>query len=448
MIKALTLLLFIFIIVLLLWKKHKTVLQIIVFFLPFAIEPYKSSNLNLAISVYLIWIYWLFSKIFKSKEQELTHHPVKVWYLYIFLVLGLVMGIINIDRIKYLDNFTRMDPEYQILNISLYIFTAVLFIKILSGFASEREFNFRLIMIFVVSSFVHLISDLASISFIGNIIPQYLISKPVITYESTFGIIVPRYAALLGSYEFVSDYALITIALSLVLMLNKKYFGRATTAIFASIIVSIMSGTRSFFLILFIFILIIILFNWRKLGKVVRYGVVLGIIIFLTLPFYADVIKHLPLFSRVLDTIYKFQVSGFQGASNRNYGAGFKSLLDYGNIFGLGSYYFNTLGNSEIVSHNLLFALYAKYGLFGVGVILTIFSKLFLLLRTTIKTTADSKIKQEAIIYFSLLVALFAQELKYSFIRQSSAILVYVFLFMNIYYFIRIVLDQSKYPNN
>ncbi|MCK9409943.1 MAG: hypothetical protein M0R68_12505, partial [Bacteroidetes bacterium] len=262
-------------------------------------------------------------------------------------------------------------------------------------------------------------------------------SKPTITFESTFGIVIPRYAARLGSYEFVADFSLIVLAFSLINISRNQYRLLSWISIAASMIIGIMSGTRSLFIILAIFIVMLIFYQRKKLGSVLKYGVVGVIFIIIAMPFIISYFQNSPLFARILDTIYKYQTQGLVGASNRNFEAGFMSLINFGSIFGLGSYYLNTLGPSEIVSHNVLFAMYGKYGVYGLAFMLGLFYKAYSTSKKVLKFSPDESARNESAFFLALLFALFAQEMKYSFIRDMSSILVYALMFMTLFVFTR-----------
>jgi hypothetical protein len=343
--------------------------------------------------------------------------------------------LINSGQIQRYDTFAKATPENQMMNITVFIFIVIIFAKIFNQYAKEQDVQRKLISAFIASSFFHLISNLASVTFLRSIVPQFLISKPTITYESTFGIVIPRYGARLGSYEFVADFALIVMAFALINLAYGRAKWLSLGGIVASLIIGIMSGTRSLYVILAIFILVILYYQRRKYTTAIKYIGIVGVMAVVLSPIIYNYIQNSPLFARILDTIYRYQMYGFVGASNRNFEAGFDSLVNFGSIFGLGSYFLYTLGPSEIVSHNLLYAMFGKYGLFGVVFMLMLFYKGYSGSKRIMKISAEERIRSEAIFFIAVLFALFAQEMKYSFIRDISSILVYTFFFCTLFMF-------------
>ena len=121
--------------------------------------------------------------------------------------------------------------------------------------------------------------------------------------------------------------------------------------------------------------------------------------------------------------------------SNRNFGQAIPSILNNTSILGNGAFFFNTLDHDEMVSHNLLLASFAKFGIPGVFLILYLFYKSSLMMLRVIKNNyINYSYKSEAIILLSLLLSLFLQEMKISAIRFLSPMLIYTMLFMHIYF--------------
>ncbi len=432
---ALILLLWIFFLVV--GGKHTSALMMVVFLVPVHIIPFSKTELLLNIGAYAVWAFWFAAKFNGEWKERTRTSLVSVRPLHALIWIGIIAGIIFSGQIHRADTFTKASPERQIINVTFFVMTALVLVRILTAYAATPEVRYRLMAAFSASSILHLFTNLASLGFFQYLVPDFLVSRPTITYERTFNLIIPRYAARLGSYEFVADFVLIVFAFSLINLSRGRHRTISMVSLGASLIIGLMSGTRSLFIIIAIFIVMVMWYHRRRFASVLKYLVVAAVGVAALSPFIISYFRNTPLFARIMDTIYKYQTQGLVGASNRNFEAGYLSLVDYGNVVGLGAYFLNTLGPSEIVSHNVLFAMYGKYGLFGIAFMLALFYKAYSAAKKVRDAAQDRLAVAEAVFYLGLLFALFAQEMKYSFIRDSSSILVYTVMFMMVFLFAR-----------
>jgi hypothetical protein len=139
-------------------------------------------------------------------------------------------------------------------------------------------------------------------------------------------------------------------------------------------------------------------------------------------------------FARFDETLYQFNNNQkVEKLTNRDFSKASSDLISNTNILGNGSFYFYKFNGNEMVSHNVFLAMYAKFGLPGLLILLGLLFYNLNLLISIIKRPKKASIKKEATLYLIILVGLIMQELKISALRNISVLLIYTFLFYNIY---------------
>lgn len=417
--------------------REKFTISIMIFFLSFGVV-FQSKLIPLGLNGMLIWSIWFAIRLkgFIQSEaiKDWRRISNKIYLFYYFLVTGIVLALL---QTKKLDTFTQIPESNQILNFSLYILTIVYFIKILVNFQTDYVFQRKMQLYFSCSIFLQLIIyilPLFGFSSFTESIQQRSIQE---FNDSLIDQDVKRFTGVLGDYELIVDYVMVIIAISFINILNnfKKiaYFVILLTAIG----IGLASGTRSFIVVIVAFFGIYFILSFFYMRGNVSILKLLFTVLF-TLVISLFVLKNygdLPIFERFETAIDIFNASGdLNEATNRHLSVALPIFLKNTSVLGNGSLYFNQLAGNEMVSHNLLMATYAKFGIVGLGTVIFLFSKSAYLLFSKLKKSDSFLLKKESLIYFSLIVSLFFQQMKISALRYQNTMLIYAFIFMLIYF--------------
>lgn len=415
-------------------KHYKLAIKLIIFNISFLI-PFQTSYLPVGLpglQIILFIILTIFIRNNKGiKLSSLTSKSKAFILLYYFLVIGLLIGLyytaIDIDFTDA--GFSNLT---QVIYFSLNLIVIILFVKIL--FSIEHDFLFyrSLIKIFCFSILVHAIA----FSIFANTSIAPILFYNAESDSANLNTEIVRFNSLIGDYELTIDYILITIGFSLSLYLREKKIVNLVLILIA-VWLGLMTGTRSFVVVGGIFFISFVLFCIR--GAKIKFAFfIVSIIVFYLLStsiFASQIFNNNPLIIRLSQTIEELKgnkVSVSQLA-NRDFGSATEELLNHTGFFGNGAFTFNKFNNNEMVSHNIFLAVYAKYGIVGLLVLVWLLRKLIIRLIKTIANSSNIVVRREATLFLLLLICLILQELKISAIRNISVLLIYTFFFFSIY---------------
>lgn len=414
-------------------KNEKAAILILVFTICMNLfNPLARFNqyLDFEINGLAVWIIWFF-RLSINRKYNIRSRKINMTFnfLYFFLFYGVLLGYINYGYIEKLDTATfglyEIPVWGQIFSVSLWIITTVLFIKILLPYRDDRKFQTILLTVFISTIFMHLLATGFQV-FLG------LRSSSVINSM----IIHDTFKGLFYDGELIIDYVMMVIAFSLLTIKNHQIFSIITTL--TAFYVGLLSASRSFIVVSFIFFgvlttLMVFKSNYFRKSKVrlVILGIcMVGVVSYLSVPSFWE---NLNIIKRINESQYLFIQKDYESAFDRNYKS-IPVIFERISLLGAGAGYFWEIDNHYMVCHNVILAMYAKYGILGVAAILYLFAialkSLYLILRN--KTESISKV--EAAILFSLIIALFFQQQKVSFIREITPILFYTFLFIIVYF--------------
>jgi len=416
-------------------KNEKTIIKLLIFTLPVR-TLFESTMIPIGLNGILIWAVW-FAFLIKHKKSsfKLINWNVitaQLNWLYYIITIGILIGYFDIT---ILDTYTKSSKISQIFHISLNLITLVFFIKILVNYRENIKFQNTLKLVFTASIFIQILPLIAH--YFGVLNNFYLLS--FVTFEDNLiGSEVARFAGLLGDYELIVDYCLIVIAIAFINVLNKRYVSFSIMAMLISIGIGIYSGTRSFLVILPLFFLVFYFigfyYNLNR-NKLLISSICIGYFsYFLFINYSSDII----VFERLKGALEIYSQSGnLNDASNRHFDKSLKNLLLNSNLsLGNGSLEFNQIKGDEMVSHNVLLHVYAKYGIVGLFLLVLLFARSIYFLFKLLSKSKLKIIKTEATVYLSLIICLFIQQMKISILRYQSTMLIYCFLFILIYYFL------------
>lgn len=416
--------------------REKLIVRAIMFLLPFAVL-FSTSQLPIGLNGCLIWSTWLGlkSRDLYFKQKPLSWHLIskKLLWLYYFLIAGIIIGLMQTENP---DAHTIISPVNQIVNVSLYIVTIILFIKILIRYRNDYDFQDQLKLFFLLSVFLQLLPFILP-SFGSSAFSQDLLNNSSVEMSDTQILMdITRFSGVIGDYELIVDYAVIVIALAFIYLLSGRYKLLSAAVMMVAILVAFSSGTRSFLIVLPFFFIIYFVINGQYVKGNLTGGVIVGYasaIIVVGLLFY--IFRDLPVFIRFQEAIGLYKRSGdLNEVSNRQILKALPDIFKNTSLLGNGSLYFTTFNGNEMVSHNLLLATFVKYGIVGVCMLLVLFVKPILLLIRTIKTSISAELQRESAVFVALLIALFVQELKISLLRYQTTMLVYTLMFIFVYF--------------
>jgi hypothetical protein len=160
----------------------------------------------------------------------------------------------------------------------------------------------------------------------------------------------------------------------------------------------------------------------------------ISVLLFLFFGLYIFILKDLVVFERLMFAIDLFKSgASIEGTANRNVLSYLPTFIENTSFLGNGSFFFFSLHNNSLVSHNIFLALYAKYGFIGIVLLFVLLLYFFKMLFKFIIKTKNELQKMETILFLSFLVGLLFQECKVSGIRFFASIMIYVIFFMILY---------------
>jgi len=412
--------------------KKKTAIIILFICLPFAAAPFKNSDFfefRLGLSAFIIWAIWSGQLIKTAIYKRIIRWDIispKLNFLYYFLVVGFVTSFFYVGdkELTFGSPIVPMTSFESQINYTLFIITTILFLKIMAEYFKDYKFQEKLIIVFISTSFIQFGSFILSYFGFERVVPKFLLG-------GGFDLETFRFTGLLDDYELIVDYSLIVVAFSIILLIKGKKILLSVCTLLTGGMIGLLSGTRSFFIILGIFI--ITLFNafLVKFGitmKFLRYlliGVNIAMTIILVVPQLS--FTHIIL-DRSENAISYLKAGDLEKATNRDWIRAIPIIAEKAGIFGIGSLCISEIKGDYMVSHNLYYGIYAMYGIIGlIGLLYLLFvmlSKLYLI----IKESKNTILVQDAIVLFALFVSLLIQQIKVSAIRHFPMILIYTFL--------------------
>jgi len=344
-------------------NRDKLAVGVMVFFIPFAAHPLADSNfpILLGLNAFLVWSIWLGMKtrtlLTRIGYVSWTHISGKLRYFYYFLLAGFLIPLAKND---YSDiNLGSLSPLESVVNYSLSIFTLILFIKIMVNYGYDFEFQDKLKLVFASTCFLQFASFVFYYGGYGNLVPRFLLGTDALAGSYL------RFGALLGDYELIADYSLVVIGLAIILYVKRRWTAVAATACLVSMAIGILSGTRSFIVVLLIFILLVGLLYVARLRlyhSLFKFTIVGALIVIAGLYAVDNFTPAEAILVRAVQSIEYLKEGDIQAATNRNLLAALPDLVKTSGFLGMGAVTIYQIGNNGMVYHNLYYAIYANFG--------------------------------------------------------------------------------------
>jgi len=406
--------------------RNKVGISLCLFFLPYNLFSIKGLGFNLFAIMGFESGYILRSVItHKSIWQNLYY---KSYFRLILLSFSLSIFIVFV-RQDYSDvsGFGLISVKStSIIFISVYISCLLLYVIIYSTTKSLSEL-LTFITAFIVSSYYIFLSWVGS--FIYNFgLPDFLQMR-----HSGGG--YERFSGFWGDYELTNEYFFIVLILSIITLSNKDSKRSQKILSLGAIIISlplaVSTGTRSFLVMIALFIIIsFILLIFRKNISIARkMSLTFASIIIMIITYF--LVSRSYIFSKRFEQTLILAQSGsrniyiFEKIVNRSYSDTYQDILEVGGLFGIGPVFVHNVRGLDMVYHCLYYSLVINFGIIGLIIYLAFFKKLLKDLYINYK----SKSNILYLMLFSLLLSLLVDEIKINFMRQASQILIYWFLF-------------------
>jgi len=413
-------------------RRERIAASLIVLLVPFAATPFSGQfHIAIGLSAFVIWSTWIAMRTRKGGANALvswTEISRKIVLLDGILVVGIVLAALN-THYAVLDLHDD-SPFISVLNFSLYMLTLICFLKVFVNFRDDLNLQRDLNFLFAVTIFVQLGSYLLLQFGLGSYFPSFLVAS----VDARFGF--ARTGGLLGDYELIVDYVLVVVAASIMGILSNKRKNLSVLAIFAAVLVGLLSGTRSFLVVGAIFCLSLLALNLSIKRLTTSLG--LGA---LAVVFSGDLIrlvsKYLPVdivFERLALAYYYLQIGDYQSAANRPLLDAIPDIISTAGFFGNGSLVIFKIRDNDMVYHSLYLAAYAMFGVIGLTLLVYLFYNLVRLSYRVYRHAKDPRLRREASVVLSLVIALMVNQTKISALRYAQSILIYAFVAMNLYY--------------
>jgi len=421
--------------ILVLLNKDKIAIEILVFTIPFAAHPFTDAKfpILLGLNGFLIIGIWLAQTIkknlFHTQSTKWTVISKKVKYLYYFLIGGILLAFLKSDYSNF--NLGRYTPFESIINYSLSILCLILFIKIMVSYRYDFNFQDKLMAVFILTSFLQFGSFLFNYIGYGHLLPKFLVTSA--EFSETYY----RFSGLLGDYELIVDYTMVVIGFASILVVKRKYMFLSIASITISLLMGILSGTRSFFVIISIYLIIItflFVIKFHMYQKIFKFVTIIFSASMLIYYLIQNFIPSYTIFMRFNKSIEYIREGNITGAVNRNLIEALPIVVRNSGFLGNGSLLIYQIEGDGMVYHNLYYAIYANFGIIGIIILLSLVISSILILYKIMKKTNEKRIAQESVILFALIISLFIQQIKISATRYVSSILIYAFVFFVVYF--------------
>lgn len=418
-----------------LFDKKKIAVQILFFFIPFFANPFRDKGIFflLGLNAFLVWAIWIgqtLRNVIIKKEVSWCVLSPRLRVLYYFLFVGIILAVSR-GNSPDLSFSCHHSLNQSLLNFSLYIITIILFLKIMVEYRYDYNFQDRLCLILILTTFFQFGSFLSYSFGLTKFLPAFLSSPP--EYAEGFY----RFTGLLGDYELIVDYVAIVICLALIFIHRGKHKIISLISIVIGGVIGVLSGTRSFFVVcaLFMFFLSFLYVIKFKLSRGVIKSFFISVVAIIAIGVF--VIKFVPnetIFKRFEDSVYYFKKGKYEKSFNRDLGKAIPIVVRHTGFWGNGSMIISAVDRDVMVFHNLYLAVYSNYGVVGLLALIFLLGGNILRLQEIINRSSDKRLINNAIIFQALLFSLLFQQMKISAIRSISILLLYTFIFLLIHF--------------
>ena len=399
----------------------------------FSAEVFRDFEVYFPISAIMVTV----SAVFMTKRDyiNIANTPRFSILMFFFASSSLLIGAIVFS-------YSNDKSISELISYSMYpIVVLVFYAKFFNVFLSS-DVDRYIVWPFVIGIFFNLLSVIfVSVDGFG-FVPDFFRGAVVEFNEDVGGeyVLATRYGGLVGDYELIVDYCFMVIAFSVVL-----YGGNhrivPVLAVVAAFAVGLMSGTRSFVvgsmagIFLYFLVDLVVRWSFRKFIKMFFFTMLLS---FSAVWMYINYGENMLVFQRLVTALNVLnEGGGVEATINRSLSKAAVLVVNDASVLGLGAFKYSEFEGNEIVSHNILLALYMKYGVLGVMSYITLMVVFLYRLFRIARRTRNNRTYFISIVLITLHFILFFQEFKISAIRSLTGVLMYLVVYMYMYAFIR-----------
>ncbi len=411
--------------------KSKAGLSLLIFLIPFEGITIR----GFAPTVFCMFGYFFGYCFNKSKNHESAWNNVHYRKYLSLIIFSLLLSLF---ALVFKENYSELNLGFGIYSVMpglkkymVNIVSCIMLYIIMTNEVRSHQDILRCIWAFVLSLSYVFISWIGS--FVYNLgLPTFLQTRYA-GEGMTYGWL-HRFAGFRGEYGLMSEYFLIIMALSLVLIFSVR--GSQHKRLISLIVVivavpmAISTGTRTFMVMLLLFTILSVFFLLLKSKLSMSKKIFM---LFMIPVAFAGIFYQLRgtyLLERIEGIAALGQSTSYSASSidillNRPYSTTFRDIIEVGGLIGIGPIYVIGVRGNNMSTHSLYFDLIVKFGIIGLIIYFVFYFKLLQGLYKKIRL----KNSIPAIILFSLLLPLLIGEYARSYQNQTSFMLMYWFLF-------------------
>jgi len=376
-----------------------------------------------------------------------------LWPLVIILVMGAVIP--QVTDGAQLDTFTKMSTSMQVLYLSWNLVSLILLIDLVQNYRHDKHSLNMFMASFSLTVFLAFFSLLLIKSGHSNVVPAFLVAGGHEVVKSSW-----RFSTFTGGSQETALYAMFVMVFSILNLIQGKFYWITIPAIIMAPIIGFATGSRSFVLMIGIFISITILCNGclyltnivfskphvdmlapgfmplintsntsNNGGKKNKFPLILIVIIMIAGSSWFAIAKlnFTETLARVKIGTDKAEKSGkiSDAATGRDPIEQFPKVLSASGLLGNGSLTFSTLRYNATVGHNTFLNVTAKYGVLGLFMlVLFIMRWLFSIIILLFKRLTSMDALSLTVVLGSV-IALIGQEMTFCSINKASCFLPY-----------------------
>ena len=428
-------------------NKDKRAVLIMLFMIPFTYSPISiispNSQIHTQLCGFLVFSVWLAmelkSKIHSKHIISWKELSPKLIYLYYFLFMGIILGIIySKDVIDYTNNISLI-PPLTIINNSINVMLVIMLLKILVNFQYDDLFRAKMAKVFCFTIFINVFSQILKILNMENIFWNLFRARGLFDVEDVrnvglfYGFGKGTYLVLLISFSFLyyKTHKLLSVAV-----------------ISATLVYAFFSGSRQYFVVMAFLLISIIFFFTLKRKLSLKYIPFLIAFVIIFFSIWNNALSNSVIVRRFTKSSSAIQEGDIYKVINRSSAIEVKFILEtLKNTPVLGKGLLNLGITADcpfyMVDHVVWFNIYRKFGIIGVIFLLAIMIfpaiKLFIIIRNT----KDKYVLIEGVCLFSLMASIFGEQFLANFFWFTNTMLLYAFVYFWVFSFI----NRQKHMN-
>lgn len=357
-------------------------------------------------------------------------------------VLGLSAFLPYLLHTVELDDFTDAVPINQTVEILINWLGVFILIKMVATLREHVPLQNALMVGTLVPVWISVLTFAAIKMGFGPFLPTFLIGG---LYEAAMATEQFRFGAIVGEPGTAAFMCMLFLLLSLVLYFRRHRPLLCLTSAGAAAFMGMQTGTRGFLGMAVIFVACFVTLKiftsgqgrgkttGRRINQLVRIGLVALVACYLV---YTGKQQGLLIFERTEETMAASKAAqsrSIEVLTDRDPVTAMGVVFRAVPIIGGGALNFGTIGGDNNVGHCVYLAIYAKFGIFGIVFLILLLWSAFRSLVILMRRNVEPDQRTRAMILFSGLIAIAAEELVNSSMNFSARLNMLALFFMLIY---------------